>query len=388
MFLRRLPILFILLAVGVLHGNAQNTQNTPNRHAIYSIGGSVRDGSNQRSMESIQVILKGATGTPIATTFTRDEGDFQFDGLRDGDYSIEIRVKDYEQFQEQVSLNGASRLGLSIFLVKPGKTPAVPALHELSISAHQLSVPRKAHDEFEKGMALIYLKSDYRGAIVEFQLAIRDFPTYYEAYAEVGNAYYQLQDLGHAEEALQKSVDLSSGQYADAMFTLAAILTDTKRYEEAESVSRRGVSVDASSWRGPFELARALTALKKTDEAEKSAEKSRDLMPDNPPVYLLLANIHIQRKDYPALIRDLDDYLRLAPVGPEADQARKTKVHVQALQNAPKDDADDEEDDSDADEPRKDAGEAPPAGQKAERPAAEPDTSGLPSLPPPTPGNQ
>ena len=196
-------------------------------------------------MESIQVILKGATGTPIATTFTRDEGDFQFDGLRDGDYSIEIRVKDYEQFQEQVSLNGASRLGLSIFLVKPGKTPAIPALHELSISAHQLSVPHKAHDEFEKGMALIYLKSDYRGAIAQFQLAIRDFPTYYEAYAEVGNAYYQLQDLGHAEEALQKSVDLSSGQYADAMFTLAAILTDTKRYEEAESVSRRGVSVDA-----------------------------------------------------------------------------------------------------------------------------------------------
>jgi tetratricopeptide (TPR) repeat protein len=388
MFLRRLPILFLLLALGVLHGNAQSSQNAPNRHAILSIGGSVREGSNQRSMESIQVVLKGATGTPIATTFTRDEGDFQFDGLRDGDYTIEIRVKDYEQFQEQVSLNGASRLGLSIFLAKSGKPPATPALQQLSISAHQLSVPHKAHDEFEKGMALIYLKSDYRGAIAEFQLAIRDFPTYYEAYAEVGSAYYQLQDLGHAEEALQKSVDLSSGQYADAMFTLAAILTDTKRYAEAETVSRRGVSVDASSWRGPFELARALTAMKKTDEAEKSAEKSRDLMPDNPPVYLLLANIHIQRKDYPALIRDLDDYLRLAPVGPEADQAHKTIEHVQALLNAPKDDADDEEDDSDADETQKDAGQTHPSAQKAARPAVAPDTSGLPSLPPPTPGNQ
>ena len=173
------------------------------------------------------------------------------------------------------------------------------------------------------------------------------------------------------------------------MFTLAAILTDMKRYEEAESVSRRGVSVDASSWRGPFELARALTALKKTDEAEKSAQKSRDLMPDNPPVYLLLANIHIQRKDYAALVRDLDDYLRLAPVGSEADQARKTKAHVQAFLNAPKADADDEEeDDSDQDEPQKDGGETHPATQKAARPASGPDTSGLPSLPPPTPGNQ
>jgi tetratricopeptide (TPR) repeat protein len=386
MFLRRLPLVLLLLALGVLPAYAQS-QNTPNRHSIFSIGGTIRDDTTHRDMESIQVVLKGSTGAPIATAFTRGNGDFQFDGLRDGDYTIEISVRDYDQFQQQISLSGASRLGLSIFLARSGRTvnPVNPGL-QLSISAHQLSVPHKAHDEFEKGMTLIYLKADYRGAITQFQLAIKDFPTYYEAYAEEGSAYFELQDLGHAEEALQKSIDLSSGQYADAMFTMATILTDTKRYAEAEEVSRRGISADASSWRGPFELARALTALKKTDEAEKSAQKSRDLMPDNPPVYLLLANIHIQRKDYPALIRDLDDYLRLAPIGPEADQARKTRERVQAMVNAPKDDA--EEEDSDQDEPQKDADPAHPAPQKATPPATEPDTSGLPSLPPPTPGNQ
>ena len=383
MFHRRLRLFLIVLALGVLPGYAQ-TQNTPNRRSIFSIGGSVRDATTHVAMESIQVVLKGATGTPIATAFTRDNGDFQFDGLREGDYSIEITVKDYDQFQQQVSISGASRLGLAIFLPRAGK-PLTPGL-QLSISAHQLSVPHKAHDEFEKGMSLIYLKSDYRGAINQFQLAIRDFPAYYEAYAEEGDAYFQLQDLGHAEEALQKSIDLSSGQYADAMFSMATILSDTKRYTEAEAVARRGISVDASSWRGPFELARALTALKKTDEAEKSAEKSRDLMPDNPPVYLLLANIHIQRKDYTALVRDLDDYLRLSPIGPEADQARKTRERVQAMLNAPKDDSD--EDDSDQDEPQKDADQTHPASQRATPPAAEPDNSGLPSLPPPTLGNQ
>jgi len=383
MFHRRLRLFLIVLALGVLPGYAQ-TQNTPNRRSIFSIGGSVRDATTHVAMESIQVVLKGATGTPIATAFTRDNGDFQFDGLREGDYSIQITVKDYDQFQQQVSISGASRLGLAIFLPRAGK-PLTPGL-QLSISAHQLSVPHKAHDEFEKGMSLIYLKSDYRGAINQFQLAIRDFPAYYEAYAEEGDAYFQLQDLGHAEEALQKSIDLSSGQYADAMFSMATILSDTKRYTEAEAVARRGISVDASSWRGPFELARALTALKKTDEAEKSAEKSRDLMPDNPPVYLLLANIHIQRKDYTALVRDLDDYLRLSPIGPEADQARKTRERVQAMLNAPKDDSD--EDDSDQDEPQKDADQTHPASQRATPPAAEPDNSGLPSLPPPTLGNQ
>jgi len=380
MVLRRLPLFLILLGLIPLPGHAQNA---PDRHSIYSIGGSVRDESSHRDMESIQVVLKQGTGTPINTVFTRDNGDFQFDGLRSGDYIIEITVKDYERFSQQISINGASRMGISIFLSKAAKE-VTPGL-QLSISAHQLSVPHKAHDEFEKGMALIYLKSDYRGAITQFQLAIKDFPTYYEAFAEEGSAYYQLQDLGPAEEALQKSIDLSAGQYADAMFTLAAIQTDTKRYTDAEALSRRGISVDASSWRGPFELARALTALKKTDEAEKNAEKSRDIMPDNPPVYLLLANIHIQKKDYPALIRDLDDYLRLSPLGPEADQARKTRERVQSMLNNPKVDSDDE--DSDSDEPEKDADQTHPASQKA-APAVAPDTSGLPSLPPPSAGNQ
>jgi carboxypeptidase family protein/tetratricopeptide repeat protein len=382
MFLRRLPLFLFVLSLGVLPVLAQS------RRDVFSIGGSIRDGTDQHAMDNILVSLKQLTGPTVNTANTRGNGDFQFDGLRNGDYVVEIIVRDYEPVRETVTIAGGSRIGLAIFLSRsPGKgaNPVNPGI-QLSISAHQLSVPHKAHDEFEKGMTLIYLKADYRGAIAQFQLAIRDFPTYYEAYAEEGSAYFQLQDLGHAEEALQKSIDLSAGQYADAMFTMATILTDTKRYAEAEDVSRRGISVDASSWRGPFELARALTAMKKTEEAEKSAQKSRDLMPDNPPVYLLLANIHIQRKDYPALVRDLDDYLRLAPIGPEADQARKTREHVQALLNAPKDDTDEEE--SDQDEPQKDADPAHPAPQKATPPATEPDTSGLPSLPPPTPGNQ
>lgn len=379
MFLRRLPLFLFLLVLGVLPGHSQSA---PSRRAIFSIGGSIRDNSSHRALESIQVVLKDATGIPVNTTFTRDNGDFQFDGLRNGGYIIEINVKDYDRFQQEVTVSGASIWGLSIFLPRTAKAANPPV--QLSISAHQLSVPHKAHDEFEKGMSLIYLKSDYRGAITQFQLAIKDFPTYYEAYAEEGTAYYQLQELDHAAEALQKSVDLSSGQYADAMFTLAAIETDTKHYPEAETNARRGISVDSSSWRGPFELARALVALKKTDEAEKNAQQARDLMPDNPPVYLLLANIHIQRKDYPALLRDLDDYLRLAPFGPEADQARKTREHVQSMLKSPKVDSDA----SDSDDPQEDDDQEDQTPKKVAPPPSEPDTSGLPSLPPPTAGNQ
>jgi tetratricopeptide (TPR) repeat protein len=383
MFFHRLPAFLFLLALCALPGIAQIQQ--PHRRSVYSIGGSVRDDVSHRALENILVSLKQLTGATINTAFTRSNGDFQFDGLGDGSYIIEIKAKDYDQGQETITLSSGSRLGLAFFLAKTGRTVnALDPVSKMSISAHQLSVPHKAHDEFEKGMTLIYLKSDYRGAITQFQLAIRDFPTYYEAYAEEGGAYYQLQEADHAEEALRKSVELSSGQYADASFTLAALLTDKKRYEEAATTSRQGISVDSSSWRGPFELARALTALKQTEEAEKSAQQSRDLMPDNPPVYLLLANIHIQKKDYPALLRDIDDYLRLSPIGPEADQARKTRERVQSMVNSPKD----ESAGSGKDKSQDDDDDADSANEKDASPQTEPDRSELPSLPAPTAGNQ
>jgi tetratricopeptide (TPR) repeat protein len=376
MFLRRLPVLLLLLAFGVLPGNAQS------RRDIFSIGGNVRDASDHRAMDNIQVALKKPTGETVSSVFTHGDGDFEFSRLGNGEYVIEVNVQDYKPFREEVSIAGGSYAGISIFLSRVGKVPT-PSL-QLSISAHQLSVPHKARDEFEKGLNLISLKADYRGAITQFQLAIKDFPAYYEAYAEEGAAYLQLREMEPAEEALRKSIDLSSGQYADALFSLAALLTDSNRFTEAETISRKGISADKSSWRGHFELARALTGLKRTEEAEKSAQQSRDMMPDNAPVYLLLANIYIQKKDYPALVRDLDEYLRLAPNSPEADQARKTRERVQSVLNSTQA----ETTESGQEKSQDDEDDEDPASEKTSSPAAAPGPSGLPSLPPPTPQNQ
>ena len=382
MSLRRLPVLLLLLALGALPGSAKQQSQQSGRRHVFSIGGNLRDSGDHRALENFLVTLKLLTGPIVNSAYTRSNGEFQFDGLGDGDYIVEVVARDYDAFHETISISEASRLGLAIFLSKSGKAP-VPA-EQLTISAHQLSVPHKAHDEFEKGMALIYLKSDYRGAIAQFQLAIKDFPTYYEAYAEEGSAHYQLKEFGPAEEALRKSIDLSSGQYADALFSLAALLSDLKRFPEAETSARKGISADKSSWRGPFELARALTALNQTEEAKKSAEQSRDLMPDNAPVYLLLANIHIRLKIIPrwsGISMSICGWLRSAP---EAEQARKTRERALAMLNGPKADSADggqdksQEDDDDDDDATSD---------KASPSSAQPHPAALPSLPPPTAGN-
>jgi hypothetical protein len=83
------------------------------------------------------------------------------------------------------------------------------------------------------------------------------------------------------------------------------------------------------SWQGPSELARALLGLNRPTEAEAGARAAIELRPDNANLHLLLANIHIELQSELALLDDLNSYLKLAPKGPFADQARKRRDEVQ-----------------------------------------------------------
>jgi tetratricopeptide (TPR) repeat protein len=347
-------------------------QTRPNAMAAFSIAGSVRDDTGQHPMENIRVDLKQATGIPVNTTFTRGNGRFEFAGLSNGEYVVEVVVKDYEPVQEKVTISGLGRRDMNIFLTRP-KTE-VDSNFGATISVHELSVPSKAHEEYLKGLNLMYGKLDYTGAIVQFQRAIKDFPSFYEAYAQEGNAYLRLGEMASAEESMRKSVNLSSGHYSKALFMLAAVLNETKRYSEAVTFARQGMAIDNGSWQGPLELAGALLGLQQPEEAEKSAIQARDMKPDNPSVYLLLANILIYRRDYTALLKDLDNYLKLVPSGPDADQARKTRDDLQAALQKPENQV------------RANAPLPTPENEPSTLPG--PDSSGLPSLPPPGSNNQ
>jgi len=377
---RQTPIVLILFAIGVLPALAQTRGNS---RPVYSIDGYVRDDTDQHPMENVRVDLKQGSGIPMTSAFTRSNGDFQFTGLSSGTYLVEVVLPDYDTARETVSIYNSPVQGVTLSLTRPMKFPGAES--GATISAHQLSVPHKAHDEFDKGMMLFYRKSDYPGAIEQFERAIKDFPTYYEAFEQKGNAYIRLAEMALAEEALRKSVELSSGQFSEALLDLSGLLSVTKRYEDAATFARNAIRVDPSTWRGPFNLALALEGLKQMGDAEKSAILARDMKPDNPPVYLMLANIHMQQNNYPALSKDLDSYIKLVPAGPLSDQARTTRDQLQAeMQQAENRTRSEAQGTSHPDTQNSTAENAETAPEKEAIPPPEPDTSGLTSLPPPT----
>jgi regulator of sirC expression with transglutaminase-like and TPR domain len=69
--------------------------------------------------------------------------------------------------------------------------------------------------------------------------------------------------------------------------------------------------------------------LHRASEAEPSAVAAVKLKADNPTLYLLLANIHMQLQNDRAQLDDLNNYLKLAPAGSFAEQARQQRDQLQ-----------------------------------------------------------
>jgi Carboxypeptidase regulatory-like domain/Tetratricopeptide repeat len=292
----------------------------------YQVSGTVRDAASSQGLDGIRVELL-TEGMSLQVFSTDNEGGFTFSGVRNGQYDIRVSADGYDSTEQSVEVSGSSVYGIAIDLKKSAGT--APFVTGGSVSAHQLGVPPKARKEFDKALNLMSSKSDYRGAVAEFDRAIQDFPNYYEAYAMEGVSYLAVSDATSAERVLRKSIDLSSSKYPVALCMLAGLLNATNRFAEAESTARQCIALDESSPQGHSELAQALLGLRRLDEALASALRARELGPKDPKVFLLLANIHGARLEYAAFLQDLDSYLALNPTGPMADRIRKKRDQAQ-----------------------------------------------------------
>jgi len=94
------------------------------------------------------------------------------------------------------------------------------------------------------------------------------------------------------------------------------------KYAEAETALLRGLELDPESADGHHELAKAYWALGRWQDAEPHAQKAVALKPDLAPAHVLLGNIALRKRDPQGALKEFQEYLRLEPNGPMAEQVR------------------------------------------------------------------
>ena len=323
-----LPLVIFAVICSLTHAQGPPSATPGPSSAIYDITGYVKSDVDDQPIANARLkLVTVSNNLAHPTVLTSATGEFRFSGSPGGEYFVEAQCEGYEtaRVRINVSLHGDQVMVRLRPLPRAKSDPA----QANTVLVRNAGIPEKAFDAYQKGVTLLTIQSDYRGAIVQFERAIKAFPDYYEAVAKEGEAYDRLGEADSAEKALRKSIEISSGKYGESFYLLAQILNDHDRFADAEKIARQGITAEAESPKNHYELARALAGLKRDTEAEESAVKARTLKPDSPPTHLLLANIHRRLRNYPALLADLDAYLDLAPTGPASDQARTLRAQVQ-----------------------------------------------------------
>jgi len=318
-------VLFLLTAILAL---PQNISAQLGSTDTVSLTGTIFSEKSKRTVDQASVRLCDTGGNLLAQTITNDSGEFDFRQIKRSNYILIIDAAGYQPHTEHLELSYTSDRGISIYLIPIPGDPASTSPAG-NVSAHEMSMPQKARDLMASGEKKLYSDKNPQAALTDLQQAVSVAPTYYEAFYQIGMAYLTLGTKADAEKNFRKSVEISNDKYGEPVIGLASFLIDTGDLAQSETMTRHGLELSPNSWFGHYQLGRILFDEKKVGDAEKSAEQARSLAPNAPIVYRLLSNIHLSEKNYPALVQDLDAYIKLDPDSPAGVRAKEIRKQVQ-----------------------------------------------------------
>jgi tetratricopeptide (TPR) repeat protein len=167
---------------------------------------------------------------------------------------------------------------LATMLILPATCPAqsdqAPApRNDYIVSVKELRMAGKGHKAFDKGSHML-AKGDAAGSLVYLRQAIAEYPQHYEAYYDLGVAHFRLGHTVEAEQAFQKSIDLTAGAFAPPHFGMGALLCKNKEFSQAERVLQKGLELEPASAIGKYYLGWAQFALNRLEEAERNVQQA------------------------------------------------------------------------------------------------------------------
>jgi tetratricopeptide (TPR) repeat protein len=292
------------------------------------IQGDVRYADSSQPVLEAHVECSGTGG--ISSQMTGRNGKFFF-RVSPGQYYVSVHMPGYQNEERSVVLTDFNASEYLSFRLRalPGagaKNPKPPTV--------DASVPAEAQKEFDKAEATIATgkKEAIPEAIRHYQQALVLYPKFVQSQLKLGTTYMDLGDWDKAEETLKKTIE-SDPKAVNAYFALGETYLRQKKNPEAEKVLMEGLQIENRSFQGHLALARVYfdmaNKIKDEAQARPSLEKAYDqvnqslkLNPDLAQAHLVKGNLLLRVRRAADAQHEFEEYLRLDPKGPFAEQTR------------------------------------------------------------------
>ena len=312
-------ILLLVLAAGPVL--AQFTQPSHSSTEPIQVTGQLRFAESGRPADEVIVRLETFSGGVAGEVRTDRLGKFRFQGLQPLQYHLVIRHPGFQEIQREVNLVMIAQEYLQLQLVPDISSSA--SRSPASRTVLDASVPAEARKEFEKADETLATgkKEKIAEGILHLEKAIFLYPSFLEAQLRLGAAYMDLHEWDKAEQALRRALEINP-KTANAYFALGEIYWQQKKYSEAEKSLRDGLAIEDRSWRGHFTLSRVFWSKGDLSKAGRQVGLAIQLNPNFAEAHLLAGNILLRVNKREDALAEFQEYLRLAPKGEFAAQAR------------------------------------------------------------------
>lgn len=296
------------------------------------ISGQVRLSEQSSQPKNIVVRLERFGGVHLDQMMIDNRGRFRFANLPRGNYVISVSAECLSAPPQQAELIHVFKAYMLFELKSDSSSPDCnQATHASRGGVVNARVPAPAFKEFESGREALRQKKSKEG-IDHLQRAIEQYPDYFEAHLLLGTTYMEAHEWDNAAHALRRAAELNP-QSALALFSLGEVRRQQKQYSDAEAVLLSGLKLDDSSWEGHFTLGRVYLLRDEFMKAAPHIGRTLQLKPELPEAHLLAGNIFLRVNQQVRALAEYEEYLRLAPRGKFASQARELILKLKATRN-------------------------------------------------------
>ncbi|HEY0048935.1 MAG TPA: carboxypeptidase regulatory-like domain-containing protein, partial [Pyrinomonadaceae bacterium] len=170
------------------------------------------------------------------TARTDDSGNFRFNNLPPGNYTVTVRgTEDFETDNETIAMGKESSAGQSFTVVFNLRNKGAKK-GDLSANPFFANVPKEALKKYQEAAEGIK-KNDLKAAVAALDAAIAIYPDFAIAYNEKGLLLVRQNELDKALEAYVKAIQLKP-DYFDAKFNFGYALLNKKEYQQTEMIFR------------------------------------------------------------------------------------------------------------------------------------------------------
>lgn len=320
---------FALTLIVTLSVQAQRSPQTTVVH--HKIDGRLRIRNLAASNLRVRLVREDQH-RPIAETFSRSGGEFEFSYVPEGEYLVEtFETKELEATSTFVKLRPVPRERPSVVHVEIDIPEKPSELRKPGVITADVdvNVPNEASKRYRAGMKALEEGKAERG-VAELQRAIEIHQGYYAARLELGRELRSQKRFEEAEEVFRPLRQIAPRRI-ESWLEHGIILLDLKRREEAAQDLRSAVEREETNWAANFYLGWALLE-DQSEIAEPYLKRAIELNEQKAArAHLALARIADSRAQRQLAIEHLDAYLALQPDAPDAEMARQLAERLKKM---------------------------------------------------------